>query len=142
MQADVQTCQSLLAIEDRGDVALVRNWDLLRVTALQLMEVAHHVVEGVVLRVGSGDLPEQEGADRILAQQAVKEVADLGLRPDELALNGWDHVVVAVDAIQRLGHRQWNLKCHNAPVRSSSLIIANSLTLQRQECRVAPSRPQ
>lgn len=69
---------------------------------LDLVVVPHDVGELELRRSRLVHPPEQERTDRVPAQEAVEQPAHLIRAPPELALDVGEHVVVPVDAVQRI----------------------------------------
>ena len=109
-EADVQGRQPLLAVQDRGDGPVAERTGRRAVGVVALVVVTHEVVEGEAARVVLVDLPHEEGSDGISTHQAVEQPGDLVTRPDELALDRRQHVVAAMNLLQRTGDRNGRLK--------------------------------
>src|SRR4051794_20009976 len=80
--------------------------------SVPLVIVPNKIVERVVATLLLLNTPKQEGADRIASHQAVEQPRDLHRRPNELSLDGGQHVPMSMDTVESLCDRDWRLEWH------------------------------
>ena len=65
-----------------------------------LVIVENEIKKREVAAILASDTPEEESAERVALHEAVEQSANLPTSPDELALDGGQHKLVAVDSIE------------------------------------------
>nr|WP_240677122.1 hypothetical protein [Actinacidiphila soli] len=80
-EADIESSQSLLAINDGSDSPVTQRTCGGTVGIVALMVITHEVVESETAGVALFDVPHEKGADGVPTHEAVKEPSDLVARP-------------------------------------------------------------
>src|SRR3546814_305447 len=106
------------------------------------MPLAHELVEVEILRSLGGNLPEEERADRVAAQDAVEQTSHPFWlrRPYKLALNRGKDELLVRDTAQSLFDGEGNLVSHGSVSRHRRRVAPNLLVAARNVFEVKVAR--